>query len=59
MFKSVDGKVEKVEPVFGKKFYNRDGSVGTYYDGAVEVPPPSEPQHFPVSGAVISPKGYM
>ena len=58
MFKVIDGKVEKVEPVFGKKFYNRDGSVGTYYDGAVELPP-SEPQHFPAAGAAISPKGYM
>jgi len=55
MFKVIDGEVQTVLPIFGQKFVNRDGSVGTYTDGAIEV----ESQTMtPSSAAVINPRGY-
>ncbi len=58
MFKVINGKVQRVEPIFGKKFYNSDGSIGVYRDGAVEIPHAEPQEHQPSSGAVINPKGY-
>jgi hypothetical protein len=59
MFKVIDGQVQRVEPIFGKKFYNQDGSVAVYTDGAVHIPQPEAQEHQPSSAAVINPKGYM
>ena len=58
MFKVTEGKVEKVEPIFGKKVTNRDGFVGTYVDGVITVPQNESQVAEPSSPAVISPKGY-
>ena len=58
MFKVTEGKVEKVDPIFGKKVTNRDGSVGTYVDGVIELPQNYSQVAVPSSPAVISSKGY-
>ena len=58
MFKVTEGNVEKVEPIFGKKVTNRDGSVGTYVDGMITVPQNESQVAEPSLPAVISPKGY-
>ena len=58
MFKVINGKVQRVEPIFGKKFYNSDGSFGVYTDGAIEIPHTEAQEHQPSSAAVISTKGY-
>ena len=58
MFKVTEGKVEKVDPIFGKKFINRDGSVGTYVDGVISVPKNKSQVAQPSSPATISSKGY-
>ncbi len=58
MFKVIDGEVQPVLPMFGQKFINRDGSVGTYTDGAIEVPKTEGQIMTPSSAAVISPRGY-
>ena len=58
MFKVTEGKVEKVDPIFGKKVTNRDGSVGTYVDGVIAVPKNKSQIAEPSSPATISSKGY-
>ena len=58
MFKVTEGKVEKVDPIFGKQFVNRDGSVGTYVDGVISVPKNKSQVAQPSSPATISSKGY-
>ena len=58
MFKVVDGEVQPVLPVLGQKFMNRDGSVGAYTDGVIEVARSEGQTMSPSSAAVINPKGY-
>ena len=58
MFKVTEGKVEKVDPIFGKKVTNRDGSVGTYVDGVIAVPKNKSQIAEKSSPATISSKGY-
>jgi hypothetical protein len=58
MFKVIDGEVQPVLPVFGQKFINRDGSVGMYTDGAIEVAKAEGQAMTPSSAAVINPRGY-
>jgi hypothetical protein len=56
MFKVIDGRVQPVEPIFGKKVYNRDGTVGVYTDGVIQSHQPQD--HQPASPAVLNAKGY-
>ena len=58
MFKVIDGEVQPVLPIFGKKVVNRDGSVGTYTDGVIEIPKAEGQDMTPSSAAVINPRGY-
>ena len=58
MFKVIDGEVHAVEPIFGKKFSSKDGSVGVYTDGVAVVAQPDAQEKQPSSPAVINPKGY-
>ena len=44
MFKVTEGKVTSVAPIFGQKVMDRDGSVHTFTDEAVQVPQEAEPQ---------------
>ncbi len=55
MFKVIDGKVQSVLPVLGHKFMNRDGSVGTYTDGVIEV---AKSEGQTMTPAAINPRGY-
>ncbi len=61
MFKVTEGNVTSVAPIFGQKVLSRDGSVGTYTDGAVPVPQEAEPQQRVPSSLErgINPRGYV
>jgi hypothetical protein len=37
MFKVTEGRVQRVAPIFGRKVFNRDGSVDTYTDDVAYV----------------------
>ena len=65
MFKVTEGKVTSVAPIFGQKVVDRDGSIQTFTDGAVQVPQEAgpqlaEPQHSePSIERGINPRGYV
>jgi hypothetical protein len=56
----MDGHVKRVAPIFGKRVFNRDGSVETYDDGAIQVAEPDRQIAEP-SATVrgINPRGYV
>jgi len=58
MFKVIDGRVKRVLPIFGRKVFNRDGSVGTFTDEGVEVEAKDHHKAQPTSERGINPKGY-
>ncbi len=61
MFKVTDGHVTSVAPIFGQKVMDRDGSVQTFTDGAVQVPQVAEPQQSEPTSQErgINPRGYV